>query len=73
MFTDSRRDQRQKESKTMNNNNSMYMNLGTGSVDTMENWEADSVNFCTEETNAKDQLKSLVEVVLDADGGWVEV
>lgn len=57
----------------MNNNNSMYMNLGTGSVDTMENWEADSLNFCTEETSAKDQLKSLVEVVLDADGGWVEV
>jgi hypothetical protein len=57
----------------MTNKNSMYMNLGTGSVDTMENWEADSADWYTEEVSAAEQLGSLIEVEQDEDGSWIEV
>ncbi len=57
----------------MTNKASMYMNVGTGSVDSMENWIAESPDFYTEHKSAKTQLDSLVEVELDEDGHWVEV
>ncbi|EQM69675.1 hypothetical protein N5E99_10260 [Pseudomonas chengduensis] len=57
----------------MTNKASMYMSVGTGSVDTMENWIAESPYFYTEHKSAKAQLDSLVEVELDEDGHWVEV
>ena len=46
----------------------MYMNPFTGSVDTMENWIADSKEW---EGNRQAQLDSLVEVVRDG-GEWIE-
>ncbi len=57
----------------MANKASMYMNVGTGSVDSMENWIAESPDFYTEDKSAKTQLDSLVEVELGEDGHWVEV
>lgn len=57
----------------MTNKASMYMSVGTGSVDSMENWIAESPDFYTERKSAKAQLDSLVEVELDEDGHWVEV
>ena len=48
-----------------------YMNPMTGSVDTMENWLADSKNW---EGDIQQQLASLVEVIWDAaTDGWAEV
>ena len=57
----------------MANKASMYMNVGTGSVDSMENWIVESPDFYTEDKSAKTQLDSLVEVELGEDGHWVEV
>jgi hypothetical protein len=47
-----------------------FMNPATGSVDTYSNWVAESADW---EGDVQAQLDSLVEVVKDANGDWVEV
>lgn len=44
-----------------------FMNLATGSVDSMENWLADSKHW---EGDIEMQLESLVEVEQDEHGVW---
>ncbi len=55
----------------------MMMNVHSGSVDTAENWEADSEqDGCGREPWDFDVAVAdggLVEVVKDADGDWVEI
>ena len=55
----------------------MLMNVTTGSVDTAENWEADSEqDGCGREPwdfDAAVANDDLVEVVKDAAGDWVEI
>lgn len=54
----------------------LYMNPKTGSVDTLENWKIDTIEFC----KAHDmdlsmidvELAQLVEVVKDEAGDWIE-
>ena len=54
----------------MTNQEIYLMNVATGSVDTKENWlsEIDSWG-----DNAQEQFDSLVEVVKNKNGEWVEV
>lgn len=50
------------------------MNPKTGSVDTRENWLADMDGWEINEgePTAQEQFDSLIEVVQDQSGGWVE-
>jgi len=45
------------------------MNLVTGSVDTESQWLSDMTTW---EGDAQEQFESLVEVVKNTDGDWVE-
>jgi len=49
------------------------MNIDTGSVDTEANWLADMPNWEeSEDFTRQQQFDSLVEVVKDENGDWVE-
>lgn len=51
-----------------------FMNPETGSVDTWENWVADSAEWDSDsDLSIQDQLNSLIEVEKDEDGSWIEV
>ena len=46
----------------------MYMNIYTGSVDTYENWEP----WISERGHHAKDFEGLFEVVKDANGDWIE-
>ena len=54
----------------MPNSQKHLMNPATGSVDTNENWQAESSTW---EGDQRGQLDALVEVQRDSSGQWVEV
>ena len=58
------------DSREMPNSQKHLMNPATGSVDTDENWQAESSTW---EGDQRGQLDSLVEVQRDSSGQWVEV
>ena len=54
----------------------MLMNSATGAVDTEENWRSDLDCSAPELLNGlsvDDAMATLVEVVSDGDGRWIEV
>ena len=52
----------------------MLMNPYTGSVDAEENWIANMKEWGTiDGKTPQEQFKSLVEVVQDKDGNWIEM
>lgn len=53
----------------MNKNSKTFMNIHTGSVDTWESWVEESHTWADPEA----ELASLVEVVQDENGDWIEV
>ncbi|RDE60934.1 hypothetical protein DV708_16670 [Aeromonas veronii] len=57
------------EKKTMARH---LMNTATGSVDTEENWEADILAWGYSQPAREELFASLVEVVKDEAGNWVE-
>lgn len=54
---------------TSTQNEEMFMNPMTGSVDTWENWILDSKNW---EGDIEAQLATLIQVKRDKDGSWIE-
>ncbi len=53
--------------------NTHYMNIHTGSVDTLGNWLADFDMREDREEEWADWQSCLVEVVRDHDGEWIEI
>lgn len=49
------------------------MNVITGSVDTLENWESDFRSMSEEQWGGTEFMTGLVEVVKDESGEWVEL
>ncbi|HCA9725818.1 TPA: helix-turn-helix domain-containing protein [Klebsiella pneumoniae] len=48
------------------------MNPPTGSVDTEENWLAEMPTWDEDPAECRRQFDTLIEVVKDADGNWIE-